>query len=325
MCHHDDTSSSSGIGMSGSNDSIDEESTYAINMAKVRQVAKRRAMRKTRQYINSKRYLKPSRVSVKSWGILKKYPDIGTEIENFVKNRNIGADAWRRTGVLTFDGNNVVSSIKQKVTFKRIQEHLQSIYSTKFSYGTVVQLCVARNKRRRSAKNYRGAARVTSRRARKGFQLKYNPDSHWSAAVYKGLDFLQLKDNSNTLLVNRDDASGFRLDTMTTHHQFKTPVVDGNCPLTTHTDYINKYPSILQTTCYNFSKTDTSGELCAGVVKAQKLFPKNPAQHASDMEMLEKCPALQPAFINPLTLTSKMIDCIRVDGAGDEGPGHEEV
>ena len=32
--------------------------------------------------------------------------DIGNVIEEYVKdNNNVGADCWRRTGVLTFDGN----------------------------------------------------------------------------------------------------------------------------------------------------------------------------------------------------------------------------
>ena len=66
--------------------------------------------------------------------------------------------------MLTFDGN---VRVKKKVTFKRIKEHLQSVYGEEISYGTIVQLCVARNKRHRSAKNYRGVAKVTSRRARK--------------------------------------------------------------------------------------------------------------------------------------------------------------
>ncbi len=40
-------------------------------------------------------------------------------------------------------------------------------------------------------KRYKGVAKVTSRRARKGFMLKYNlkynPDAHWSAAFYRNL------------------------------------------------------------------------------------------------------------------------------------------
>ena len=35
-------------------------------------------------------------------------PDIGNTIEEFVCKRGVGADSWRRTGVLTFDGNRCV-------------------------------------------------------------------------------------------------------------------------------------------------------------------------------------------------------------------------
>ena len=97
-------------------------------------------------------------------GVVKKFHSIGKDIEKFV---TVGADYWRRTGVLTFDGNR---RVKEKVTYNRIREHLQQLYGHHFLYGTVVQLCVARNKRRKSASNYRGLARVT-RRARKGFTL----------------------------------------------------------------------------------------------------------------------------------------------------------
>lgn len=48
---------------------------------------------------------------------------------------------------------------------------------------------------------------MTTRRARKGFQLRYNPDTHWSSALYKGLNLLQFTDGSNVLVVNRDDAA----------------------------------------------------------------------------------------------------------------------
>ena len=194
---------------------------------------------------------------------------------NHLLKTNVGADSWRRTGVLTFDGN---TKLAQKVTYERIRAHLKKHYNRKFSYGSVVELCVARNKRRRSAVRYRGVAQVTTRRARKGFTLCYNPDAHWSAALYRGLNDLQLKDGIHICLINRDDASGFRLDTLTTCRQYATPAVKGDV-LTTQTDFMNKYTSTLQTTCYNFTSTDTTAELCAGVVKAQGLREKNPAQH----------------------------------------------
>ena len=41
--------------------------------------------------------------------------------------------------------------------------------------------------------------------------------------------------------------------------------------------------------------------------------------------MLEKQENLKGAFINPITGEPKSIDAIRVDGAADEGPTHEEV
>ena len=96
----------------------------------------------------------PSRkVSTKLRGIISDYPTIGKEIENFVEERNAGADKWRQTGASTFDGN-------QEVTYKRIWKHLQVISSPLFIWYCIVQLCMARNKRRKSAKNYYGVAKA---------------------------------------------------------------------------------------------------------------------------------------------------------------------
>ena len=46
-----------------------------------------------------------------------------------------------------------------------------------------------------------------------------NEDAQWSCAFYKALDFLQLKDGRDKVVLNRDDAAGFRLDTTYTHKQ----------------------------------------------------------------------------------------------------------
>ena len=130
------------------------------------------------------------KVNHKVKDILSKYPDIGDKIEEFVKSNTVGADAWRRTGILTFDGN-----IKntQKVTYEKIRKHLEQVYGRHFSYGTAVRLCVAGNKRRKSSQRYKAIAQITTRRARKGFQLRYNPDFHWCNAFYCGLNILQFK------------------------------------------------------------------------------------------------------------------------------------
>ncbi len=98
--------------------------------------------------------------------------------------------------------------------------------------------------------------------------------------------------------------------------------------MTTRTDSVNKYSATLQTTLYNFSSTNTTPEICVGVVKASGSFPNNPAQHTADLTLLDSGDVdkqeLKPAFVDLVTGTPKPIDCIRVDGASDEGPGHDE-
>ncbi len=300
-------------------DPLSEEGKSLV--AKKRAAIRRKAKRRQVKAIAERRFLS-RKVGKKTSRILRECPDIGKTIEIFVQERNVGADAWRRTGVLTFDGN---TRLKEKATYEGIRQHLQKAYKRKFSYGTVVQLCIPRNKRRMSSKRYQGLAKVTSRRARKGFSLKFNPDAHWSAAFYKGLNQLQYVDGRDLINMNRDDATRFRLDTLTTCKQYSTPVVSGRDVLTTRTDYVNKYPSVLQTSSYNFTATSTTEEVCAGVVKAPKIHQKNPVQHASDLELLESKEELQCAFVNPVSGLPKPVECIRVDGASDEGPSHEEV
>ena len=147
--------------------------------------------------------------------------------------------------------------------------------------------------------------------------MKYNTDKHWSSALYRGLNVIQYEDGSDILNINRDDASGFRLDTLTTHSKHATPTVSGHQILTTYTDYVNRYPSVLQTTSYNFTKTKTTREFCAGVVKAAKIYPKNAMQHYADLNTLSKSPELHFAYLNTVTGQEKKVDCIRVDGASD--------
>ena len=167
-------------------------------------------------------------------------------------------------------------------------------------------------------------AKVSTRRARKGFNLRYNPDAHWSAAFYKSLNQIQYECGLDVLNINCDDAAGFRLDTLTTCKQYGTPSIQGMNALTTRTNYVNKTPSVLQTTSYNFTRTKTTAEVCVGVVKAVPIHKKNPA-HYSDLQMLAKEQYLKPVFFNIKTGLPKSIDCIRVDGATDEGPSHETV
>ena len=215
--------------------------------------------------------------------------------------------------MLTFDGKHARG---KKITYKGIQEHLQEKYGCEIGYGTVVQLCVIRSKRSISARRYKGVAKVTCRKARKGFAVKLNPDAHWSSSFYKGLDFVQLKDGKNKVLLNRDDQARFRLDATFTHKQGKCITLENTPALTTRTDFVNSYPSLLQTTSYLFMESETTAKACVGVVKPHFPFPKSPTKHAIDLEMLE---GKVPGHFN-----HRQIECIRVDGAADEGPSHTE-
>lgn len=260
-----------------------------------RQKIKRKEKRQLAR-LKAKRRLLKRKVSKRVSQIVNKFPNIGKDIEEFVRSNKVGAHAWRRTGVLTFDGN-----IKKgpKVTFQRIQKHLQEKYQTKISYGTAVQLCTARNKHRISAKRYKGVAKITCRRSRKGFSVRMNPDGHWNNAVYRGLDKLQLKDGLDKVVLNRDDAAGFRLDTTYTHKQHKGVQLANEPDLTTRTDFLNSYPAQLQTSSYLFMETETTPKMCVGIVKPPVIYDKSPSQHMADLQMIKDKEELSSVFQLP--------------------------
>ena len=158
-----------------------------------------------------------------------------------------------------------------------------------------------------------------SRWARKGFTIKLNVDAHWSCSFYKSLSHLQSKDGSNKFTINRDDAAGFRLDTTYIHKQHKLLSNSDQPELTTRTDYVNKYSSILQTSSYLLMSTDTTDEHALAIVKAHSVYQKNAAQHAADFVMVQDLQDFAHYFEN------KPIECFRVDGVGDENPGFDEV
>lgn len=79
----------------------------------VKNQIKRKNQRLKLKLIAEKRFFS-RKVSKKVHSIASDFPDIGKDIEN---NNSVGADSWRRTGVLTFDGNR---KLGKKVTYNRI-------------------------------------------------------------------------------------------------------------------------------------------------------------------------------------------------------------
>ena len=73
-------------------------------LLKQREIIKRMAKRKEAKEIAERNLLK-RKVSKKVGSVLKRFPNIGKDIEDYVSSKRCGADSWRRTGVITFDGN----------------------------------------------------------------------------------------------------------------------------------------------------------------------------------------------------------------------------
>lgn len=117
----------------------------------------------------------------------------------------------------------------------------------------------------------------------KASTFRLNPDDHWSTALYMGLNQLEYVDGRDMVNVNPDDSIGFRLDTLTTCTQYKTPVVQGQEVLTTQTDYVNKHPSVhRRSVC----------RCCKGIATSSE----NPAQHIADLCLLESKEELKLCF-----------------------------
>lgn len=107
-----------------------------------------------------------------------------------------------------------------------------------------------------------------------------------------------------TSALSTDDAAGFRLDTNYTHKQHKAVSDASHQEVTTRTNYVNKYASVLQVTSYLIQATKTTPQLSAGVVKPHILYPKDPSQHAADILMVENDPDFKPSLKN------EPIDCM---------------
>lgn len=73
---------------------------------KKRASVQRKAKGEVKKRIAEGRFLR--RRSKKIEKIQTECSDIGNTIEEFVRKRGVGADSWRRTGVLTFDRNGHV-------------------------------------------------------------------------------------------------------------------------------------------------------------------------------------------------------------------------
>ena len=125
-------------------------------VVKKRMLLKKKARRRFMKEITERAILKRN-VPKRASRLLKQFPNLGKDIEAFVRENRIGADSWRRTGAATLDGN---TKKRPRMTYKKIQDHLEEKNNRKFSYGAIVKLSVMRNKRRLSSKSYTGVQQI---------------------------------------------------------------------------------------------------------------------------------------------------------------------
>ena len=150
-------------------------------------------------------------------------------MENMLREADVGAHKWRRTGVYTFTGDN---KSEKRMTFKKLSQHCGETSIRLFCS------CAHWNKRRMSSNWYKRVAIIKYQRPRKGFSVKYKGDTKWSRALYKCRDKLQI--DGSQILPNRDDQGGLCLNSTFPHKNIPSLNVHSS-NLTAHTDFLNKH------------------------------------------------------------------------------------
>lgn len=145
--------------------------------------------------------------------------------------------------------------MQKKQTFKHVKEHLEEKFKIKISYGSLVQLCTARN-RRKSASCTKVLLRFFKKeqgfyfevQSRQTLECCILPISKWPTVSWWWESFKSRKRQSSRI--------SFR------HHDHPQITCKNSChkSITTQTDYVT-----LQVTCYNFPETKNTAERCVGV------------------------------------------------------------
>lgn len=123
------------------------------------------------------------------------------------------------------------------------------------------------------------------------------------------LDYIQLRNGLDKVVIYRDDIAGFRLDKTFTHKQHPVLQHKSKPEVKTRTSlFIYVTSNIIS----SYGNSEYTCSLCFGVAKPQKITSKNPDQHSADLKVLGYFDEVKP------WLEGKKVGCICVDGAMDE-------
>ena len=216
--------------------------------------------------------------------------------------------------------------LKKGSGFRRIQLELSSRFGIDISYGAVVELGIAKSRRKRSAARYKNAVALACRRNVKRVSEE-NIDKHKSAAHYQIAHYLRDRVSQvEWLWFERDDHSKVRMNSSSTTNQHAVPTVCEGMGAVQH-DYND--PSVcssLYVTSIRAAPLADGREINVAVVKVDGLHPSSPSQHFADLYMLqentdERCVALFRSSDGGY----KSVMQIEVDGGTDEDPSRAET
>ena len=257
--------------------------------------------------------------------VLRKYPDIGDKIEAICTDLNVGADASRRDGAITF---NVGEPRRKGCGFRRILIELKQRHGIQVSEGALHELRVSRNRRLRMSTRQKGIVNIRLRRSVKRI-TQDSLNDHCQNAVYRTAHYV--RDNcefDSTLWLERDDHAKLRANAATSA---ATVTASGEGVSTHQHDFMDAAThSNFYATSYLFPKlVDGGSERFVATVKADRLAPSTPTQHAADFYMLQemaKAPSseLHSIFYSASGTVKPKVQ-LEVDGGYDENPTGRET
>ena len=113
-------------------DESDEEETLPNNDLTVKRIV-RKWKRRNEVMLAKSRLLRRKSTKQKR-NILERHPEIGEVMEKYAEACDVGADRWRRTGLLTFGGDQK----KEKRLTAGVQEYLKTYYGEHINLGLYI-------------------------------------------------------------------------------------------------------------------------------------------------------------------------------------------
>ena len=251
--------------------------------------------------------------------MLRRYPDIGDTIEAICAGLGVGADAKRRDGTIRLNLAQSKMDGSKHVGFTRIKLELEQQFGYVVSYGAVIELGMARNRRHKSAARYKEEVALKMRRNVKRVSEEHL-DTRSQRAAFRTVHFVRDRTSQDEVChFERDDHSAIRMNSSSTTNQHATATVGEGAGAVQH-DYMDpEVASSLYATVYRAARLADGVEVNIAVCKLAKVSPSSPSQHMADFYKLQQNPLaeVRRLFFTPEG-SYKSIVQLEVDSGTDE-------